>query len=79
MSKFSIGSYVAWAWDKAYTGIIIDICERTHKEDGGTTVTEICYQIRWNNHITKEFCDEIELVLLSEGKNVEKKEESAGH
>ena len=69
MSKISLGSYVAWAWDQTYKGIVIDIVQNYQYDKEGDVKTETCYQIRWNNHVTKEFCDEKELVLLSEGKS----------
>ena len=69
MSKFTIGSYVAWAWDPTYRGIVIDIVVNHQYDIDNDIKTEKCYQIRWNNHVTKEFCDETELILLSEGKS----------
>lgn len=69
MSKISLGSYVAWALDPSYRGIVIDVISSYSYDPSGDIIAEICYQIRWNNHITKEFCDENDLILLSEGKN----------
>ena len=69
MSNFTLGSYVAWALDQQYKGIIIDIVNNYEYDPDGDVIVETCYRIRWNNHVTKEFCDKNDLILLSEGKN----------
>jgi hypothetical protein len=69
MSKIPLGSYVAWAWDPTFKGIVIDVVINYEYDKSADVKKETCYQIRWNNHVTKEFCDETELILLSEAKS----------